>query len=432
MLMKKLEANLVLYKVASLVSALYLCFYYRQGGLKDAGISVPGPRDAGVYIATGRAILEGVNPYTTIGNRFGTVGVIPIGLLSYIVPSNLHTLLIQTLNLIGIYYFLVVVSQLYDKTNVYLVFLTTLFLAPTREMLATNQITGILMGLLAGGFSAFLKYQINSIQKYIYISGTLFAISIDLKPHIAGIFILLLCITYRNVILAIVTSAFIVLTHLIVDLSQHRILERDWINVLKALQDRSTTGTLGDSVSFWPIIYKIARINGLPSTVTTITMLLVLCGSIFVALNGNFTKVIALSFLVPSLGIYFHYYDAIPFFSITLLYLAAKRKVSLAALIFLGFTLVPIEFQIPKNQILVIAFIILWTSGSKLLKRIQLTLLSVAFINLIHLANLRLTDNQYFTQSLIVTESIVFGTYVILKRTNNMSSNKRQDSIYNS
>ena len=398
----------VFLRLISIFSVFYLCFYYRQGGVKDIGIANPSLRDIGVYIDAGKAVLAGLNPYETVGNRFGTLGPLPIALLSYLVPSEFLTFFFQAINLAGIYFFLFVFARHYGKGLVDPIFLTIIFFASTREMLTTNQITGILMGLIAIGYLFYLRFLDGKSRWTLLVSGVCFALAADLKPHLVAFFILYLCLCNRRISPLVSSFAIWVIGHLIIDLAQGRILEIDWLHSLQDLQIQSSKGILGDSVSFWPLIYKLLGVSGLPTFVTILPLILALLFGVKYSLNNDLTKIVPWIFLMPSLSIYFHFYDGIPAFLMALVVI--KGQVNLRVLVFIGFVLIPKEFQSIENQILVMAFLFMWAYISSNNVKIHTVILAYLLINSIHFLNTQITNDPYLMQSLVVSESLIFCT----------------------
>lgn len=411
------KAQRVIFRIISFISAAYLCYYYRQGGIKDVGITEPGLRDVGVYVEAGKAVFAGLNPYETVGNRFGTLGPLPITLLSYLVPSEFLTFFFQAINLMGIYLFLFVFVRLYKNQLADPIFLTILFFAPTREMLTTNQITGIIMGLIAFGYLMYARYLEQKSFADLVISGVSFAFAADLKPHLVALFILFLSVSNRKLNVLFASLASWSLGHLAIDISQGRILEIDWLASLQVIQYRSSQGTLGDSVSFWPIIYKLLGVDGLPGTVTNLPLFLTTIFALRYCIKSDLARALPWVFLIPSTSIYFHYYDAIPAFLIALLLI--KDRVKIPALVFIGLTLIPKEYQSIRNQILVILFLSLWTYFSMNPRKIGKIVLAFLLVNAIHFMNNQITDDKYFMQTLVVSESLILCALTLITLTRN-------------
>jgi hypothetical protein len=311
------------------------------------------------------------------------------------------------------------------------IFFTILFFAPTREMLTTNQITGIIMGLIASGYLMYIRFLDLKSRWNLLISGVCFAFAADLKPHLVALFILYLSINNRKINVLITSLVFWLLGHLIIDVSQGEILEVDWLNSLQELQVRSSQGMLGDSVSFWPIVYKLLGVDGLPSLVTSVPLIVVSVIGARYCFKSDFAKVLPWIFLIPSVSIYFHYYDAIPGFLITILLI--KNRINIFTLIFIGFTLIPKEYQSIKNQILMISFIFLWTYISANKVRIRKVGIAFVFVNVIHLFNSQITADEYFMQTLVVSESLVLSALSLATLNKNSYALKRfKDFINNS
>jgi hypothetical protein len=317
----------------------------------------------------------------------------------------------------GIYLFLFVFARLYKIRLIDPIFLTILFFAPTREMLTTNQITGIIMGFIAFGYLMYIRSLERNSFVYLFISGASFAFAADLKPHLVALFILFLSVSNRKINVLFASLASWALGHLAIDISQGRILEIDWLASLQVIQYRSSQGTLGDSVSFWPIVYKLLGVDGLPGSATILPLFLATIFALKYCIRSDFARALAWVFLIPSTSIYFHYYDAVPAFLIALLLI--KDRVKIPALVFMGLTLIPKEYQSIRNQILVVLFLSLWTYFSISPRRIGKIVLALLLVNAIHIINNQITEDEYFMQTLVVSESLILCALSLLTSTKN-------------
>lgn len=396
--------------IISLFVLVYLLYYYRQGGIKDIGVLDPGIRDAGVYVEAGKLLLNGQNPYVILENRFGFVGCIPFAVISHLVPSNFETLIFQLLNILGIIIFIFVFEKLFTKTNLGLVVISSLLLSSTREMLVTNQITGIIMGLVALGyyFSEAESKSKNRIQ--LFFAAGLFTIALDLKPHLVMIFLGFYIIRTRSKSLFVSITAAWILLHGIVNLLHQEILELDWFKVITNLQYQAQRGNLADSVSIWPIIEEV---TGNKDFSIFILMLPIVSGAILLFLNARSTtlsRLLIWPFLLPSLSSYFHHYDLIPVTVLILMQVNIKNfKYVLMPLMFF---VIPIENSSIKNQVLVISIALLWKWELKSDFSYAFIVLSWLGYNLLNLTNLYFESLIGNIQAIVVTE-IVFMSVLI-------------------
>ena len=233
------------------ISILYLLIYYNDNG---------NMHDAGVYVDSGLAVFNGENPYECC-SRWGSFGPVPFSAFIVVFPLAMQAAVVRLLSLAGIYMFLRTFFPTKVETDRYLIFLVIIWCSPVRELMVTNQMTGICIGLVALGVKI---HELHGRYKYsktlAIVSATLFAMALDMKPHITIIFFISWCI-YRK---AIKLFAYVIIalmsTHALIDFSQNKILELDWLANLRGVNSSAIQSTLGDSLSFWPILNNyIAR-----------------------------------------------------------------------------------------------------------------------------------------------------------------------------
>ena len=385
-------------------SVIIICFYYRPSGIKDLDYIGPPLRDIGLYIDAGRAILNGNNPYETVGNRFGFVGCIPFALIATLLPESVLNLTFQLLNILGLITFIFIFNKLYTNFRPELVIITSLWLSSFREILATNQITGILLGLLSTGyyFSQVNKFQASKLK--IIIAAFSFVIAIDLKPHLSLIFFIILVVKSRNFQLFKFVTIVWVILHGLVNLSQRRILEFAWLDIVLDLQNQAENASLGDSVSFWPLLNAALSIESFPTLLLFLpTLILITC---LIVLSNFLTwqDVSIWSFLIPSFFIYFHHYDIVP--AAVLFLIVLQSRYFRYLLIPVGFFLIPIEFNSVRNQALVLAIFLLWKYQLKSYISYTNLLISWSSLILIHMINSQVATSPKIIQSLVVSQMI--------------------------
>ena len=389
-------------KISILFSMLYILGYYHDGG---------NLRDAGVYFDSGIAVLKGENPY--VASRWGSFGPVPFSILLSVIPEGIRAIAVRILSLAGIYVFFRIFypnKRLIEPLAISLIILWT---SPVRELMVTNQMTGIAIGLLALGvkfLNPFISFR--DITKETIMGALFFAMALDLKPHICIFFFLSWVIYKKSFQKFSIVVLTLFLTHLIINLSQMRILEKDWFTSLSGVNKSASQASLGDSLSFWPILnYFIDATLFLYFASILITC--ALAGACFYwAYKGRWEQVLFLSFFIPSTSIYYHYYDAIPlcvFFVVMLFRIDNPFLISFAV----SFILIPKEYMSFRNQFLVFMIVSLFTLRSMIVNRhgnkafiFISTALGLAASTLLHLTNTSLELSDYLLQSLIVTESL--------------------------
>ena len=397
----------------TLISIFYLLYYYRQGGIKDAGLTETTIRDLGPYIDGGIKILHGENPYIPISTRSGTFGALPLTIMSLIIPDNFKTFIFQILNLSGAIYFLNTVFANKEKMIKRLATILLLWTSPVREMLVTNQVTGIVLGFLAIGIRTHTvtyskNYKYGILQ---FITALTFGIAIDLKPHITIMFVVIYLLNKRD--FKAMTDCLIlwITIHVLIDLTQWRILEIDYAKFILGLAETAQNNELGDSVAFWPIISSITPIQTTNVSVIVLTTLSFL--TLILSLKKQNRIAIVLSLLIPAFSIYFHFYDAIPIVVLVLFYSVETRSYVFSFLT-LSFFWIPKEFTKPVNitMILVLSFLfcgIMYIGKINFLRKALGSILGLFLAFIIHLVNLQINSNVLLEQSIAVTECLLFS-----------------------
>ena len=365
-LMEKIKTNEVALLIGFLIlSIIYLCYYYRMGGIKDLGIPTPTLRDVGVYLDTGRQVLAQQNPYTGTYSQDGTIarswqfGPTVLTILSGWIPMKMVTPTFQLLNFLGIIGFIYLISNKVKLKYFLLTLLIVIWSSPTREMLVTNQITGLIMGLISFPVIFYRKYsvKIRNVRFFWYpILAFPMATAIDLKPHITIGLIFTIVIFEKLVPVFMIAIGELLFFHVLIDLYHGKILEIDWLLFVNKLNDLGSKNQLGDSVTFWPLLHYFTdfefdnRIISYP--------LIVIVGVAFLVLlrRGLYVESLATISFLPALSFYFHFYDAIPLVVI-LLSVVVRHRMNSFSLGVIGFLIIPSEINNPKNICLVLALL---------------------------------------------------------------------------
>lgn len=286
-----------------------ILFYYRRGGVVDSIYSsIPGFRDVGIYIRAAQDILAQRNPYGSLDLSFrsGSFGVLPFALLG---QGALGFLISQVLNLLGFAYFVKVMLGDRLNDNLILILLSVgIWFSSLREVFSTGQITGILAGLCAIGFRSLASDSIlNS-----FISAISFAVILDLKPNLF-IFFVLSCYLFHGKLQKIWFPGSIVLVgHVLVDIYTNSILERDWLEVLRVVNNSSSDPSSIGTKTFWSLVTNIFGLDAVSNMLPTISFLVV--GALLLSLlrNRKDINIVCLSLSVPFFYNYFYLYSFTP------------------------------------------------------------------------------------------------------------------------
>ena len=415
-------------------TSILLMTAYREGGPKDAGISeFPHLRDAGVYLEVGRYILSGENPYIPPMSRWGTFGPVPFTLFFDLFPESILTIIFQTVNLIGIYFFL---RLLLRNRNISLwrinLGATLVFIcSPVREMLSTNQIIGITIGLFSLGVWGFLesKKQISRIMPKsvsTLISGIAFATTIDLKPHLFITIFICFTFIWKSWKLPIIVTSVLILTHTAINLSQMRILEKDWLNTLLILRKSAGTNDLGDTLAIWPLMAHWFQDFNYTAQAGVLLPLALIVGAIFQIKRNRVQSGLFLGILAPTVSFYSHYYDLIPLLIFALSIFINSRDAFIPMLA-ISFCILPLKLDSFQNLLLLSTGAIFCTILLQIrIKQIFLALLGLIAGVLFRWLIFSPDYTDYLIQSTIVTGTILMLSLGLIM---NRSHKSFQDAI---
>jgi len=408
-----------------ILSSTFLLYQYREGGIKDAGFVNTSIRDVGGYITTGLRIMDKVNPYIPDGTiwggaRWGTFGTVPVAMISELIPRALQVVFFQIIGLLGLYLFIRTIFRNISNLQINAIYLLLIWSSSYREMLTTNQIIGMVLGLIALGVRFLFLEQNKRVPLIQQILGTLcFVIALDLKPHISGLLIVGLYIYFRKGVDFLKLVSAYLITHAAVDIYIGKVVELDWLNILSGLSDRASRNELGDSVTFWPVIRRFVNIDSSFGLVSKVTLLALVILTFTVAYNRNWQLFIFLSFFVPSFTIYFHYYDAVPFFSLVFWVILSRPK-SIFSFMVLDILLISKESSSIRNILLVIVAssmvaIFSTTINSKRKRNLVFAVFGFVLWQAIQIANSKSNSDQYELQSLVVTQVLILSGLLFIR-----------------
>ena len=390
-------------------SIIYLLVYYKNVGIHDVG----------AYIQTGKMLIEHENPYKLYGAKWGTFGPIVLLIIYSLIPKAIAAAAFQLINLLGIFIFYRIFINKKENAVSYLVFILIVWLSPIREMLAINQITGIILGCVALGrkFLPSEKIKRNSFKNLI-TSAFFFSIAIDLKPHTIIFVFIIIILLERSIRLIGYTTIVLFITHSIINLYSGSILELDWLKAILTVSSSASENKLGDSVSFWPIFNNYFDSSIIFYVASMLLVLVLFIVSLYFAYKRQSDMAIFFAFLTPSLSIYYHFYDLIPLCIIALNWAILNRQYFYSSFI-LSFILIPKEYISYRNSFLVLIFelLLLFTFIRNIKQRRVVTLskivIGVSFSYMLHLFNSYLNFNPFLLQSLIVSETLLMIYFVI-------------------
>jgi hypothetical protein len=398
------------------VSGIYLLFYYYDSGEL---------RDAGVYYDSGLAVLGGENPY--VASRWGSFGPVPFSILLSIVPIDAQATFVRILSILGVYFFYRVFFPDNRPLAPLAIPLILIWLSPFRELLVTNQISGIAIGLVALGVKFLNEYNsFRDVTPKVILGTLFFSMALDLKPHITIFFFLGWVIYHRSFAKFSIVALLLVASHLLINLSQMRILELDWFLTIKELNKSAAQSNLGDSLSFWPILNYFWPASPVYHALSIFVPICLSILCFYFAYKGKRELMIVISFFIPATSSYYHYYDMVPLCVVFLVSLFRISNLLLTSFT-VSFILIPKEYLSVRNQLLIILIVGIFVVRTKMqdkekpLKKVIIPVfLGLTFSYFLHLFNTSLELSPYLLQSLIVTESLIMilGVYYYTKKKN--------------
>ena len=395
-----------------LTSSLILLFTYRLGSLRVDKGQVPGLRDIGTYFNGGLAIISGENPYENPYFRIGPTGGLLLGVLAKIAPDFLAATLIMALSIFGFAFFIGTFSGYQKLISFPWIFLgVVIFISAQRENLVNIQITGILALSLAYGFRL-----IEKDRKIIRLLGVLLiAISVETKPHVVGLFVLLLLIYAKKYRYLFSIGLTLLLFQALISLYVREFIILSWFKLVLNLGKEAAADQLPERIAF-ETPFELFEIS---SKVAIMIMGILFLGfslaSIVIAQKIN---TLHLGLTLPSLGIFFHYYDLALAFGLMLTILYSRRHYKLLFVI-IGSYLLPQNFGSVKNLILVTLLLmilsasIFWTRPVDAIMHSVLGMTSwLVYVFLVKIFN-RQVDIHELSMSINIITSIVVGVHLV-------------------
>jgi hypothetical protein len=378
--------------------------------------------DAGVYFRSGLDVINGENPYPK--SRWGTFGPVPFAIVVLLIPDNLQAIFIKLLSFLSLTIFVKFLLPKMSNSKLIFSLLFCTWLSAFRELIATNQMSLISLGLFTLGTRLSTT---NSNDKDSWGRKTsasfFFLVSLELKPHLIFALFLFWIVLNRLKSVAFLTLILAVVSHALINASQAKILEVDFLKNLLGLGDRAASSSLGDSLSFWPILNHYIEAPGAFFIAALILPVILACYGAVLAYRGNWLQALFIAFVIPSTSIYFHYYDAVPICVIAVYCLMKITNIPLGTFT-LAFLIIPKEFMNHRNQLLVVVLTLLYSlyAASKptiteLLRALLRWSAGILGVLTLHALNSSLGLSPYLLQSLIVTETVIISVLIFLYAT---------------
>lgn len=400
-----------------LAGVVTILFYYRRGGAVDSIYSAelePGLRDTGIYMRAAQDILAQKSPYALedLAFRSGTFGVMIFSVLG---AGPLGFLISQLINLAGFAYFSVVMFRGILQTERLLILLSLgVWFSCLREVFSTGQITGILAGLLALGFQSLKTISYRSK----FFGGLAFAIALDLKPNLVIFFIITSYMFFRKTKDIWISMAILITGHVLVDIYNRAILEKDWLAVLSSVSDPDRDPTNTGTRTIWPIIKLILNKESVASYIPTFIFLFMGVALIITASRNMSLRWVYLSLMLPVFYNYFHLYSFFPL-AILILGIAIEKRKPVILGVALPFLLISgSNFNLGQLIFVILICIYLFTALGLLhaftLSELRIFLVTATSVALIRYLIVLYTGPNYMVEITILNFLVSVGALVLL------------------
>lgn len=286
--------------------------------------------DFGDFIKAGELIWNQQDPYSQLMYVNSPVSAVYVYMLSKVFFFLHFPIVIQILNIAGLYFFLNQVLRPSLSNSMLLAFALLPFMSPARALFANVQVTGLVLGLLA--FAIFLSRR----SKPEFLVAVPMWMAAELKPQMALPIILILVFECRlNLKRIVLLSSYVVAGHTLVSLRFGSLLDLEWIRKLMRYSDSSYRE--GYEISYWKPLAIYTGQEGVVKILSfTIIIIFILCIIIF-SLKGKIGYAILMSLLFPLQNSYLHLYDLVPIaIALTVLGLKDKNILAVAPVFFLA------------------------------------------------------------------------------------------------
>lgn len=294
-----------------ILETIYLCFRYSN----SLG-------DFEQYITAGLYISDGRNPYEALMYTNSPVSAYLIFTLKSYIPIIFKPFIVQTVNVIGVSYFLkwYLGKKLTPKSIMVLNLL--LLLNVNRALFGNVQVTGIVLGLIALAFNL-----VSANNKLRYYSIIPIWIAFEIKPQITIPFLIIYIYSNKSKIRKFTEIiGLLVSSHLILDYLLGVNLTFQWCEkIIK--YSRNSLNQNSYEISVWKIF---ADIFGHENWIRFISLILIL---VFIIFLMKITKTkpdmaIFLALAFPLINTYVHLYDYVGLTLIAIKLITSDNKSS--------------------------------------------------------------------------------------------------------
>ncbi len=316
----------------------------------------PGMRDLGTYLRAGSNFLQGLDPYSDPAMRLGPSLLPFFGIVDFVVPKGALAIAFQILAMLGLLFLVNSLTELSYRDNLS-IYLIICWFSATRENLVNIQITGLL-ALLAGCGIRLVK---NSKSKIFELVGCFMLVfALDTKPHIFVLMTIIFLGIEKKLKLIWSVFGLLVFNHSILSLINGNFLSLSWLRTLLGLYDAKSQAELGESLVIWPLLERL----GIDPKITSFLSIALFLILIFYFLTNMHSaeyrpvNYYLMALTLPSIGIFFHYYDLAIAISIFFAYVISSNRLKVA-LVALPFALVPSGVENLRNTAIIAVMVVL-------------------------------------------------------------------------
>ncbi len=307
--------------------------------------------DLSFYTESGRAVLDGRNPYNSpdlYQSKWGAVGAILIYLGFGWYPVEIASLLLLILNFLGILMFTrVVAGKDFSQLKVYVSLI--LVSAVNRENLVNGQITGLILLAIAA------SVEFSKIRRISLFAIPFLGFAIEMKPQVAIPLILFLFTRKTFPFKSVVVYFF--LSRVALFFISGEIVEIQLLGILLTKSTKNSEGVWNDTHNVLPVLDYFLNNSSL---VRAIGLILTLALILVIMIKKSVLSLILLPAVLP----YIHLYDLIGILVISLTHKTKGPNMNLSWIIILGILISPLKFFSIPTLILIALFSLAIVSNS--------------------------------------------------------------------
>jgi hypothetical protein len=282
-----------------------------------------------------------------------------------------------------------------------------------REVFSTGQITGILAGLLALGFESLKTISYRGK----FLAGLAFAMALDLKPHLVIFFIITSYMFFRKTKDIWIPMAILITGHVLIDIYNRAILEKEWFEVLSSVSDPERDPTNTGTRTIWPIIRLILNRESVASYIPTFIFLFLGIALIITAGRNKGLRWVYLSLMLPVFYNYFHLYSFFPL-AILILGITIEKRRPIILGVTLPFLLISGSNFNPEHLIFVILICVYLFTTLRLLcafnlRELRIFLVTATSVALIRYLVVLYTGPKYIVEIIILNFLVSVGALVL-------------------